>query len=198
MAEEEEEGLEGLDEALADAVGDDDAGLGDLVGDDDAAALEEAMGADTGDAGDSEEMDPLAEEMLRMMEEEGDVLGGAEDIDQMMEAEMLKAMEEEGGAVPGAPAGLALAAGGAAGLPPNIERLMDVRLTVTIELGRTRKIIQDVMELGDQSLIELERTVGEPVDVLVNGELFARGEVVTVSENFGVRVTELVNPLPRA
>jgi flagellar motor switch protein FliN/FliY len=75
---------------------------------------------------------------------------------------------------------------------------MDVRLTVTIELGRTRKIIQDVMELGDQSLIELEKTVGEPVDVLVNGELFARGEVVTVSENFGVRVTELVNPLPRA
>ena len=74
---------------------------------------------------------------------------------------------------------------------------MDVRLTVTIELGRTRKIIQDVMELGDQSLIELEKTVGEPVDVLVNGELFARGEVVTVSENFGVRVTELVNPLPR-
>ena len=82
-------------------------------------------------------------------------------------------------------------------MPPNIERLMDVRLTVTIELGRTRKIIQDVMELGDQSLIELEKTVGEPVDVLVNGELFARGEVVTVSENFGVRVTELVNPLPR-
>ena len=82
-------------------------------------------------------------------------------------------------------------------MPPNIERLMDVRLTVTIELGRTRKIIQDVMELGDQSLIELEKTVGEPVDVLVHGELFARGEVVTVSENFGVRVTELVHPLPR-
>ena len=46
-------------------------------------------------------------------------------------------------------------------------------------------------------MIELEKTVGEPVDVRVNGELFARGEVVTVSENFGVRVTELVNPLPR-
>ncbi len=189
MAEEEE--LDGLDEALADAVADD----GDAVGEDDAMALEEAMSADDGggddDAGD---MDPLAEEMLRMMEEEGDDAGGAEDVDQMMEAEMLKAMEEEGGAIPGAPAGLALG-GGAAGLPPNIERLMDVRLTVTIELGRTKKIIQEVMELGDQSLIELEKTVGEPVDVLVNGELFARGELVTVSENFGVRVTELVNPL---
>ncbi len=193
MAEEEE--LDGLDEALADAVGDDDGGA---VGEDDAMALEEAMSADEGGGGDDAgDMDPLAEEMLRMMEEEGDDSGGAEDVDQMMEAEMLKAKEEEGGTAPGAPAGLALAGGGAAGLPPNIERLMDVRLTVTIELGRTRKIIQDVMELGDQSLIELEKTVGEPVDVLVNGELFARGEVVTVSENFGVRVTELVNPLPR-
>ncbi len=189
MAEEEE--LDGLDEALADAVGDD----GDAVGEDDAMALEEAMSADDGGEGDDAgDMDPLAEEMLRMMEEEGDDAGGAEDVDQMMEAEMLKAMEEEGGATPGAPAGLAIG-GGAAGLPPNIERLMDVRLTVTIELGRTKKIIQEVMELGDQSLIELEKTVGEPVDVLVNGELFARGEVVTVSENFGVRVTELVNPL---
>lgn len=183
MAEEEE--LDGLDEALADAVGDDDA-----------MALEEAMSSEGDEAGGGDDMDPLAEEMLRMMEEEGDEPGGAEDVDQMMEAEMLKAMEEEGGALPGASAGLALG-GGAAGLPPNIERLMDVRLTVTIELGRTKKIIQEVMELGDQSLIELEKTVGEPVDVLVNGELFARGEVVTVSENFGVRVTELVNPLPR-
>ena len=187
---EEDEGLEGLDEALLDASDDD------AVGDDDAAALEAAMSAEGDEAGGGEEMDPLAEEMLRMMEEEGDDIGGAEDVDQMMEAEMLKAMEEEGGAIPGAPSGMALA-GAAAGLPPNIERLMDVRLTVTIELGRTRKIIQEVMELGDQSLIELERTVGEPVDVLVNGELFARGEVVTVSENFGVRVTELVNTIPR-
>lgn len=190
MAEEEE--LDGLDEALADAVGDD----GDAVGEDDAMALEEAMSADDAGGGgdDAGDMDPLTEEMLRMMEEEGDDAGGAKDVDQTMEAEMLKAMEEKGGAIPGAPTGLALG-GGAAGLPPNIERLMDVRLTVTIELGRTKKIIQEVMELGDQSLIELEKTVGEPVDVLVNGELFARGEVVTVAENFGVRVTELVNPL---
>ena len=82
-----------------------------------------------------------------------------------------------------------------AGRLPNIERLMDVKLTVTIELGRTRDTIENVMEYGDQSLIELDRSVGEPVEVLVNGELFARGEVVTVSENFGVRILELVNPL---
>ena len=121
-----------------------------------------------------EELDPIAEEMLRTMEEEGDD-GGGDDVDQMLEMEML--------------------GGGGGSIPPNLERLMDVSLTVTIELGRTRETIETVMEYGDQSLIELDRTVGEPVDVLVNGELFARGEVVTVSENFGVRITELVNPL---
>ncbi|MFC1526725.1 FliM/FliN family flagellar motor switch protein [Candidatus Latescibacterota bacterium] len=181
---EEDDILEGLD----DAEGEDAA---DAVTEDDAAALEEAVSA-AGEGDSDEELDPLAEEMLKMMEEEGDETDDSgEDVDQMMEMEMMKAMEEEGGAVPGA--GPAAAAGG--GLPANIERLMDVNLTVTIELGRTRKTIEAVMEYGDQSLIELDKTVGEFVDVLVNGELFARGEVVTVSENFGVRITELVNPV---
>lgn len=137
----------------------------------DAAALEDALSSeDDGEEG----LDPIAEEMLRTIEEEGDD-GGGDDVDQMLEMEML--------------------GGGGGSIPPNLERLMDVSLTVTIELGRTRETIETVMEYGDQSLIELDRTVGEPVDVLVNGELFARGEVVTVSENFGVRITELVNPL---
>ena len=149
----------------------------------DAEALEEAISSvdEDGDEGD-DELDPLAEEMLKMMEEEGgdDSSDSGEDVDQMMEMEMLKGMEEEGGV---------------GGIPPNIERLMDVPLTVTIELGRTRDTIEKVMEYGDQSLIELDKSVGDPVDLLVNGELFARGEVVTVSENFGVRITELVNPV---
>lgn len=183
---------------------DDDLGdLGDLdlseedddeVTADDAEAFGEAIGAaDDGDG--DEELDPLAEEMLKMMEEEGGDEGSdsGEDVDQMMEMEMLKAMEEEGGGSSAAAAPGAGAMGG--GIPPNIERLMDVRLTVTIELGRTRDTIESVMEYGDQSLIELDKSVGEPVEVLVNGELFARGEVVTVSENFGVRIIELVNPL---
>lgn len=168
----------------------------DAVSADDAEAMEEAISSADGDGGD-DELDPLAEEMLKMMEEEGvdDGSDSGEDVDQMMEMEMLKAMEEEGGGAPGAAApGMAMAGGGG-GIPPNIERLMDVRLTVTIELGRTRDTLEKVMEYGDQSLIELDKTVGEPVDVLVNGELFARGEVVTVSENFGVRILELVNPL---
>jgi len=65
-------------------------------------------------------------------------------------------------------------------------------LSVTIELGRTRDTLENVLKMGEQSLVELDKQVGEPVDVLVNGKLFARGEVVTVNENFGVRITELI------
>lgn len=169
-------------------------------------AFSEALGGDDlGDGDGDGELDPLAEEMLKMMEDEGadgDGMGGEEDVDRMMEMEMLKAMEEEGGAGPGGGGGMGgidmgggAAAAGGGGMSPSVVRLMEVPLTVTIELGRTRMILQDVMELGEQSLVELEKSVGEPVDVRVNGRLFARGEVVTVSENFGVRITELVAPV---
>jgi len=112
-----------------------------LEGLDDAAALEEAMDLDGGGEGASEEeLDPLAEEMLRMMEDEGgegeEAASG--DVDQMLEMEMLKAMEEDGG---GAAVASAAAAGAGASLPGNIDRLMEVALTVTIELGRTRETI---------------------------------------------------------
>ena len=76
----------------------------------------------------------------------------------------------------------------------NIELLESVQLTLTAELGRTRATIEKVHEWGEQSLVELDKTVGEPVDVLLNSQLFARGEVVSVSENFGVRITEIVEP----
>jgi flagellar motor switch protein FliN/FliY len=64
---------------------------------------------------------------------------------------------------------------------------------MTAELGRTRDTIGNIMEYGDQSLIELDKKVSEPVEILLNGELFARGEVITVGENFGVRVIEVVS-----
>ena len=70
-------------------------------------------------------------------------------------------------------------------------RIRDVSVTFTMRLGRTTLTLQDVMEIGDQSLIELDRSVGDPVDVLVNGRLFAEGEVVTVGEYFGVKVTRI-------
>lgn len=75
----------------------------------------------------------------------------------------------------------------------NIDAIGKIQLTLTAELGRTRDTIGTVREYGDQSLIELDRTVGDPVDILLNGEIFARGEVVTVGENFGVRITEIIS-----
>ena len=98
----------------------------------------------------------------------------------------------------GAMGGMAPVAGApGGGIPPNIARLMDVNLSVTVELGRTKQTLEHVLNLGEQSLVELDKQVGDPIDVLVNGKIFARGEVVTVSENFGVRITELVTSVAK-
>ena len=79
----------------------------------------------------------------------------------------------------------------------NISLIMDVPLQVTVELGRTRKLIRDILELAPGSIVEIDKLAGEPVDILVNGKLIAKGEVVVIDENFGVRITEIVNPLDR-
>ena len=76
--------------------------------------------------------------------------------------------------------------------PRNINILLDVSLPITIELGRTEMLIRDVLELGQGAIIELEKLSGEPVDLYVNDKKFARGEVVVIEENFGVRITELI------
>ena len=74
----------------------------------------------------------------------------------------------------------------------NLDVLMNVPLQVTAELGKCKMSVSEVLKLGTGSIIELERLAGGPVDLLVNNKLVARGEVVAVDENFGVRVTELV------
>lgn len=74
----------------------------------------------------------------------------------------------------------------------NIEIIMDVPLEVTVELGRTKKTVKEVLEMGSGAVIELDRIAGEPVDILVNGKIIAKGEVVVIDENFGVRVTDIV------
>lgn len=81
--------------------------------------------------------------------------------------------------------------------PANIGLIMDVPLHVTVELGRRRMLVKDVLELGKGSLIELDKLAGEPVDVFVNGKLIAKGEVVVIDENFGVKVTSIVTPAER-
>lgn len=84
-----------------------------------------------------------------------------------------------------------------AGQPQNIEILLDVKLPVAIELGRTEMSIRDILELGAGSVVELTKLAGEPVDLLVNNKIVARGEVVVVDENFGLRVTSLISPEDR-
>jgi flagellar motor switch protein FliN/FliY len=79
----------------------------------------------------------------------------------------------------------------------NIGLLMDVMMEMTVELGRTRKPIKEILAMGEGTIIELDKLAGEPVDILVNNKLIAKGEVVVIDENFGVRVTEIVSPLER-
>ncbi|PKL35501.1 MAG: flagellar motor switch protein FliN [Spirochaetae bacterium HGW-Spirochaetae-1] len=76
----------------------------------------------------------------------------------------------------------------------DISLLLDVPMTLTVELGRTSKLVQEILGLGEGSIIELDKLAGEPVDLLVNGKLIAKGEVVVIDENFGVRVTDIVSP----
>ncbi|TCW60302.1 flagellar motor switch protein FliN [Treponema sp. J25] len=79
----------------------------------------------------------------------------------------------------------------------NIGLIMDVYMELTVELGRTKKLIKEILGMGEGTIIELDKLAGEPVDILVNHKLIAKGEVVVIDENFGVRVTEIVSPMER-
>ncbi|MFA6448745.1 MAG: flagellar motor switch protein FliN [bacterium] len=79
----------------------------------------------------------------------------------------------------------------------NIEVLLDIPLQVVVELGHTEMPIQKILELGPGSVVELNRLAGEPINILVNGKLVARGEVVVVDENFGVKITHIISPMER-
>lgn len=79
----------------------------------------------------------------------------------------------------------------------NIGLIMDLPLQVTVELGRTQKLIRDILEFGSGSIIELDKLAGEPVDILVNGKPIAKGEVVVIDESFGVRITDIIHPSKR-
>ncbi|MBR1536297.1 MAG: flagellar motor switch protein FliN [Treponema sp.] len=79
----------------------------------------------------------------------------------------------------------------------NIGLIMDVNMEMTVELGRTKKQIKDILGMGEGTIIELDKLAGEPVDILVNHKPIAKGEVVVIDENFGVRVTEILSPMER-
>jgi flagellar motor switch protein FliN/FliY len=114
------------------------------------------------------------------------------------EAEMLRMMQEaEAKESEPEPivekASFAKFTGSSANEPKNLDMLMDVSLPIAIELGRTSMAIEDILNLGPGSVVELDKLAGEPVDLFVNNKLLAKGEVVVIDENFGVRITSMIS-----
>jgi flagellar motor switch protein FliN/FliY len=80
---------------------------------------------------------------------------------------------------------------------PNLQFILDIPLQITVELGRKRLLINDLLQLSQGSVIELTKQIGEPFEVLVNQKLIARGEVVVINDKFGIRITDIISPLER-
>lgn len=95
------------------------------------------------------------------------------------------------------PAAAAPAPGPAPASVASLDVLLDIPVTLSLELGRTRMSIRELLALGQGSVVRLDRPAGEPLDILVNGCLVARGEVVVVNDRFGVRITEIASPEER-
>jgi flagellar motor switch protein FliN/FliY len=79
----------------------------------------------------------------------------------------------------------------------NLDFILDIPLKITVELGRTEVMIKDLLQLGQGSVLELDKLAGEPLEILVNGKLVAKGEVVVVNEKFGIRLTDIISPIER-
>ena len=79
----------------------------------------------------------------------------------------------------------------------NLDFILDIPLKVSVELGRAQVVIKDLLQLGQGSVLELDKLAGEPLEVLVNGKLVAKGEVVVVNEKFGIRLTDIISPIER-
>jgi flagellar motor switch protein FliN/FliY len=79
----------------------------------------------------------------------------------------------------------------------NLDRILDIPLVLSAQLGNTRMLIKDLLQLGPGSIVELDKLAGEPLEVLVNERLVARGEVVMVNEKFGIRLTDVISPTDR-
>lgn len=143
----------------------------------------------------SPEEQALADEWAAALAEAGDA--GQDDIDAMLAAQESKpaaprAPMEEFGGMP------SLAAVVPAGLEgPNLDVILDIPVSISMEVGNTDITIRNLLQLNQGSVIELDRLAGEPLDVLVNGTLIAHGEVVVVNEKFGIRLTDVISPSER-
>lgn len=79
----------------------------------------------------------------------------------------------------------------------NLDMILDIPITISVELGRTKMVVKDLLLLGQGAVVELEKLAGEPMEILVNGKLIARGEAVVVNEKFGIKLTDIVSPSER-
>ncbi|MBH8579888.1 flagellar motor switch protein FliN [Bisbaumannia pacifica] len=147
----------------------------------------------------AEEADPWAEAMAEQEAAEGKS-DAAEEADPWADA-----LAEQGASEDQAPQAQAageqvfrpLGDSGPAGAPRDLEMIMDIPVKLTVELGRTRITIKQLLELAQGSVIELDGLAGEPMDILINGYLIAQGEVVVVDDKYGIRVTEIITPSER-
>lgn len=89
------------------------------------------------------------------------------------------------------------AASATGGDVPNLQFVLDIPLQVTVELGRKRLLVHDLLQLSQGSVIELSKQIGEPFEVLINQKLIARGEIVVINDKFGVRITDIISPMER-
>ena len=83
------------------------------------------------------------------------------------------------------------------GTVANLDMILDIPVTISVEIGRTRILVNELLQLGQGTVVELEKLAGEPMEILVNGKLIARGEAVVVNEKFGVKLTDIVSPSER-
>ncbi|WP_460134910.1 flagellar motor switch protein FliN [Pseudomonas sp. S1_E04] len=142
----------------------------------------------------SAEDQALADEWAAALEETGDV--GQDDIDALLAADAATAPAgkrlpmEEFGSVPKSNDPVSLDG-------PNLDVILDIPVSISMEVGSTDINIRNLLQLNQGSVIELDRLAGEPLDVLVNGTLIAHGEVVVVNEKFGIRLTDVISPSER-
>ena len=136
----------------------------------------------------------LADEWAAALEETGDV--GQADIDALLAADAatkpasIRLPMEEFGSVPRSNVPVTLDG-------PNLDVILDIPVSISMEVGSTDINIRNLLQLNQGSVIELDRLAGEPLDVLVNGTLIAHGEVVVVNEKFGIRLTDVISPSER-
>ncbi|WP_460117148.1 flagellar motor switch protein FliN [Pseudomonas sp. S2_C03] len=135
----------------------------------------------------------LADEWAAALEETGE--GGQDDIDALLAADAVSASSnrlpmEEFGSVPKNNEPVSLEG-------PNLDVILDIPVSISMEVGSTDINIRNLLQLNQGSVIELDRLAGEPLDVLVNGTLIAHGEVVVVNEKFGIRLTDVISPSER-